>query len=87
MTLPMYENTRLGRKVIFAAGKIPLATIAPQNIYIMYLGDGETSCTVWLASGERRRCSDEARRRLKFARVPQTHQQISAVSGPEFIIL
>jgi len=32
---------------------------------------------VWLASGERRRCSNEANRRkpLKFARVPETPKQ------------
>jgi len=51
-------------------------------------GDGQTSCTVWLASGERRRCSNEGktRNRLKFAGVPQTRQQISAVSRPKFTI-
>jgi len=52
-------------------------------------GDGQTSCKVWLASSERRRCSKEAKTRnaLKFARVPQTRQPISAVSGPKFTIL
>jgi len=49
----------------------------------------ETSSKVWLASSERRRCSNEAKMRnpLKFAGVPQTHQQISAVSAPKFAIL
>jgi len=52
-------------------------------------GDAQTSCKVWLASGERRRCSNEGKTRkpLKFARVPKTHEQISAVSGPKFAIL
>jgi len=37
---------------------------------------------VWLASGLRRRCSNEGKTRnpLKFAGVPQTRQQISAVN-------
>ena len=39
--------------------------------------------------GERRRCSNEAktRKRLKFAGVPETRQQISAVSGPSYHIV
>jgi len=48
-------------------------------------GDGRTLCKVWLASGERRRYSNDAKTRnlLKFAGVPQTNepQPISAVSG------
>ena len=52
-------------------------------------GDGQTSCKVWLASGERRRCSNEGNTRnpLKLGGVPQTGKQISAVSGPKFAIL
>jgi len=52
-------------------------------------GDYQTSFKVWLASGERRRCSNEAKTRnpLKFARVPQTPKPISAVGGPTFTIL
>jgi len=52
-------------------------------------GDGQRSCKVLLASGERRRCSNEAKKRnqLKFAVVPQTPERISAVSGPKFTIL
>jgi len=48
-----------------------------------------TSCKVWLASGERRRCSNEGKTRnpLKFAGVPQTPEPISAVSRPKFTIL
>jgi len=48
----------------------------------------ETSCKVWLASGERRRCSNEGKMQsqLKFAGVPQTPEPISAVSGPKFAI-
>ena len=47
-------------------------------------GDGQTSCKVWLASDERRRCSNEAKTRnpLKFADgVPQTRQPISAITA------
>ena len=52
-------------------------------------GDGQTSCNVWLASGDRRRWSNEGktRNRLKFAGVLQTGKPISAVSGPKFAIL
>jgi len=52
-------------------------------------GDGHTSCKVWLASGKRRRSSDEGKTRnpLKFTGVARTCQQISAVSRPTFTIL
>ena len=52
-------------------------------------GDGQTACKVWLASGEWRRCSNEAnkRNRLKFAGVPQSGKPISAANGPKFTIL
>ena len=51
--------------------------------------EGQTSCKVWLTSGKRRRCSNAAKMRnpLKFAGVPQTRQQISAVNRPKFAIL
>jgi len=43
----------------------------PPKMYIWCTspGDGQTSCKVWLASSERRRCSNEAKMRnpLKFA--------------------
>ena len=47
------------------------------------------NAAVWLASGERRRCSNEAKTRnpLKFAEVPQTTEPISAASGQKFTIL
>jgi len=56
---------------------------------LWFSGDDQTSCKVWLTSVERRRCSNEAKTRnpLKFARVPQTRQPISAVNGPKFTIL
>ena len=49
-------------------------------------GDGQTSCKVWLASGERRRCSKEGKSRnpLEFDGVPQTPEPISSVSEPKF---
>jgi len=51
--------------------------------------DGQTPCTVWLASVERRRCSNEAKTQkpLKVAGVPQTNETISAASRPKFNIL
>ena len=44
---------------------------------------------VWLTPTTRVPCSNAVKTRnpLKFARVPQTRQQISAVSRPKFIIL
>ena len=46
-------------------------------------------CKVWLTATTRVPCSNAAKTRkpLKFARVPQTRQRISAVSGPKFTIL
>ena len=75
------ETARLGRKVNFAPGRILLGGNSPQNVHSPGPGDGQVSCKVWLTSVERRRCSHEAKMRkpLKFARVPQTRQPISAV--------
>ena len=44
---------------------------------------------VWLTPTTRVLCSNAAKTRnpLKFAGVPQTRQQLSAVSGPKFTIL
>ena len=49
----------------------------------------ETAKHGWLASVERRRCSNEAKTRnqLKFAGVPQTTEPISGVSRLKFAIL
>jgi len=58
-------------------------------IYCTSTGDGQTSCKVWLASGEQRRCSKKGKKQnqLKFAGVPQTGKPISAIGGPKFAIL
>jgi len=50
---------------------------------------GQTSCKVWLASGEWCRSSNEAETQntLKFAGVPQTPEPISDANGPKFAIL
>jgi len=47
------------------------------------------NAAVWLTPTTRVPCSNAAkmRNRLKFAGVPQTHQQISAISRPKFTIL
>ena len=68
----------------FAAGKIPLGGKSPKNVYILYLYSLPAQETA-----KQRQCSNEAKMRnlLKFAGVPQTPQQISAVSGPKFTIL
>ena len=44
---------------------------------------------LWLTPNARAPCSNAAKTRnpLKFAGVPQTRQQVSAVSGPKFTIL
>jgi len=62
---------------------------SPRKMYIWCPGDGQASCKVWLASAERRHCSNEVKTRnaLKFPEVPQIRQLISAVSGPKFVIL
>jgi len=90
VTLQIQESAKLGRKVNFAAGKIPLGTGAPK-MYILCTspGDGQTSCTVCLASSEQHPCSNEGKMRnpLKFAGVPQTTEPISAINGPMFAVL
>jgi len=57
----------------------------PQKIYTQCTspGDGQTLCKVWLAYGERRRCSNEAktRNRLKFASVPQLPNRSQPLVG------
>ena len=64
---------------------------SPRKCMYVYTspGDGQTSCKVWLASVERRRCSSKGKRSnpLKFAGVPQTNEPISAASGPKSTIL
>jgi len=52
-------------------------------------GNGQTPCKVWLASVERRRCSNEAKMRmpLKLAGVCKTNETISSASRPKFTIL
>ena len=50
VTLPIYENARLGRKVNFARGKIPLGGKTPKMYTIFQPMDGQTSCKVCLTS-------------------------------------
>ena len=83
------ENARLGRTVNTAPGKISSGGKSPRKcIYNVLPGDGQTSCKVWLASGERHRCSNEGKSRnpLEFSGVLQTPEPISSVSGPKFAI-
>ena len=90
-TLPISENARLGRNMHFAPGKIPLGGKSPRKcIYSVAAQERSNTCKVLLASCERRRCSNATKTRnpLKYAGVPQTHQQMSAViSWPKFTIL
>jgi len=77
----------IGRKLNFAPGKIPLGGKSPQKC--IYSVPAHETAKHPASSVERRRCSNEAKTRnsLKFARVPKTRQQISAVSGPKFTML
>jgi len=84
VTLPKYERARLaGYKVNFARGKNPRKWICSVPAH-------ETA-KVWLASVERRQCSNAAKTRnpltLIFVGVPQTTGPISAACGPKFSIL
>ena len=86
-----YMRTQdLNAKCILHVAKFRQGAKAPK-MYIQCTsqGDGQRSCKVWLASDERRRCSNEGKTRnpMKFAGVPQTDKPISAVSGPKFTIL
>jgi len=75
--------------VNFAPGKIPLGGKSHRKcIYSVPAQETAKHHAVWLASVERRRCSNEAMERnpLKFAGVPQTSKPISAISG-QFTIL
>jgi len=66
----------------------------PENVYVVLVHyiyifrDGQTPCRVWLASVDRRHCSNTAKMRntLKCAGVPQTTRPFSAASGPKFTI-
>jgi len=69
-------------------------SVRRQELPKMYIqstspGDDQKSCKVWLASGEQRRCSNEAKTRnpLKFAGVLQTPEPTSAASGLKFAIM
>jgi len=62
----------------------------PKTVYTAYQARRQLNIVQSLvASGEWRRCSNEAKTRnpLKFAGVPQTNETISAASRPKFIIL
>jgi len=78
-------------QVNFAPGKIPLRGNSRRKCInsLPVQETAKTSCKVWLASVERRRCINEAKTRnpLKFAGMLQTRQQISAISRPKFTIL
>jgi len=74
----------------FAPDKIPLrGNSCRKSIHSLPAQIMATHYAVWLASVERRRCSNEAKTRkpLKLAGMPQTNKTISTVSGPKFTIL
>jgi len=90
---PYRRKQELDTKWILHLAKFRQRARDPENEYIMYQPRRRPnivqSLVHWLATGERRRCSDEAKMRnpLKFAGVPQTPEPISADSGPKFAIL
>jgi len=59
----MWANAeRDGRPAEYIGGTLRYGAITAENVYIMSQpGDGKTSCKVWLASVERRRCSNKAK--------------------------
>jgi len=58
------ENARLGHKVKFARDKIPLGGKNPEKrIHSVAAQETAKHCKVWLASGEQRLCSNEAKTR------------------------
>ena len=58
------EHKTWGHKVNFAPGKILSVARDRENVLqCSSPGDGQTSCEVWLAYGERRRCSNEGKTR------------------------
>jgi len=61
----LYTRTQdLDAKWILHLAKFHYGARAPENVYIVHQpGDGQTSCKVWFASVERRRCSNEAKTR------------------------
>ena len=70
------------------SGRIPLGTRALKCIHSVPAQETAKHRAVWLASAERRRCSNESKMRnpLKFAGVPQTTGPITAASRPKFTI-
>ena len=85
----VYHAAKFGWRPLLECRAVKFCQVRePPKMYIQCTspGDGQTSCKVWLASGERRRCSNESKTRnpLKFAGVPQTPEPNSAVSGPKY---
>jgi len=76
-------------KVNVAPAEIPSRRNSPPKMYIQCTspGNGQTSCKVWLASGERYRCSKSKDAKPVEICWLQTPETISAVSGPKFAIL
>ena len=91
VTLPIGERKTWRTQSELCTWQNSVTGQQPPKVYIQFTspGNGQTSCKVWLASVERRRCSNEAKTQkpLKLAGVPQTTGPISAVSGPKFTIL
>ena len=86
VTLPKYESGRLQRKVVnFEPAKNSVTGQEPPKMYMSCTspGDGQTPCKVWLASVERRRCSNEAKTRnpLKCAGRPKLTKRSQPLVG------
>jgi len=91
VTLPIGERKTWRTQSEFCTWQNSVTEQQLPKIYIKSTspGKGQTLCKVWLASVERRRCSNETKTRkpLKLAGVSQTNEMISAASGPKFTLL
>jgi len=91
VTLPIGECKTWRTQSEFCTWQNSVTEQQPPNMYIQSTspGKGQTLCKVWLASVERRRCSNKAKTRkpLKLAGMPQTNETISTATEPKFTIL
>jgi len=87
------EECKTWTKVNIAPGKILSGDKSPRkctySVAAQETAKHRVNFARCVAVGERRHCSNEGktRNRLKFAGVPQTRQQISAINGQKFAIL
>jgi len=65
--VPCSNAANIGERKTWTLAKFRQGVRAPENVHIVcQRRDGQTSCKVWLASGERRRCSNKGKRRTRW---------------------